>query len=48
MAFASLEESVQDRSIETGFSTINVDPTFDPLRPDPRFADLLRRVNLQP
>jgi serine/threonine protein kinase/Flp pilus assembly protein TadD len=46
-AFASLEESIKDRSIETGFSTINVDPTFDPLRSDPRFAGVLRRMNLQ-
>jgi len=47
-AFAYLEESLKDRSIETGFATINVDPTFDPLRSDPRFNDLVRRMNLQP
>jgi serine/threonine protein kinase/tetratricopeptide (TPR) repeat protein len=47
-AFAYLEENLKDRSIETGFATINVDPTFDPLRSDPRFNDLVRRMNLQP
>jgi TolB-like protein/Tfp pilus assembly protein PilF/predicted Ser/Thr protein kinase len=46
-AFEYLEKSFEDRSIETGFGTINVDPTFDPLRSDPRFADLVRRMNLQ-
>jgi eukaryotic-like serine/threonine-protein kinase len=47
-AFEYLEKSYQDRSIGTAFAVINTDATFDPLRSDPRFADLLRRMNLQP
>jgi hypothetical protein len=37
-----LEKGYQDRSI----NGIRAEPSFDPLRPDPRFADLLRRMNL--
>ena len=44
-AFEWLEKGYEDRSIGTH---IKVDPIFDPLRSDPRFADLLRRMNLQP
>ena len=43
-AFESLERGYEERLI----SVIRVDPAFDPLRSDPRFADLLRRMNLQP
>jgi hypothetical protein len=47
-AFEWLEKAFDDRSIGMSFGTIAVDPVFDPLRSDPRFHDLLRRMNLQP
>jgi serine/threonine protein kinase/tetratricopeptide (TPR) repeat protein len=43
-AFEWLEKSYEERSI----GAIKVNPIYDPLRSDPRFADLLRRMNLQP
>jgi tetratricopeptide (TPR) repeat protein len=43
-AFEWLERGYEERSVVA----INVNPVFDPLRSDPRFADLLRRMNLQP
>jgi len=46
-AFEWLEKGYEERSIGLGFG-INPDPIWDPLRSDPRFADLLRRMNLQP
>jgi tetratricopeptide (TPR) repeat protein len=46
-AFEWLEKSYADRTIGVG-STLKTDPAFDPLRPDPRFASLLRRMNLEP
>ncbi len=46
-AFEWLEKSYDDRSIG-GLTCVKVNPLFDPLRSDPRFADLLRRMNLQP
>jgi eukaryotic-like serine/threonine-protein kinase len=46
-AFEWLKKSYEERSIAL-FSDIKLDPAYDPLRSDPRFADLLRRMNLQP
>jgi tetratricopeptide (TPR) repeat protein len=43
-AFEWLEKGFDDRSIYD----IDAYPMFDPLRSDPRWIDLLRRMNLQP
>jgi serine/threonine protein kinase/tetratricopeptide (TPR) repeat protein len=43
-AFEWLEKAYEERSI----GAIKTVPVYDPLRSDPRFADLLRRMNLQP
>jgi eukaryotic-like serine/threonine-protein kinase len=45
-AFACLENAYEQR--ETRVVKVNVVPFFDPLRSDPRFADLLRRIGLPP
>jgi TolB-like protein/DNA-binding winged helix-turn-helix (wHTH) protein/tetratricopeptide (TPR) repeat protein len=44
-AFAWLEKAYAER--DSYLPLINVDPFFDPLRPDPRFHDLLRRMRLR-
>jgi TolB-like protein/tetratricopeptide (TPR) repeat protein len=43
-AFAVLEQAFAERRGDLGFMRVN--PKFDNLRPDPRFADLLRRMGL--
>ncbi len=47
-AFEWLEKAYEDRSAGSSFVKVKVDPVWDPMRSGPRFADLLRRMNLQP
>ncbi|HEY7369899.1 MAG TPA: protein kinase [Thermoanaerobaculia bacterium] len=42
--FALLEDAFRERS--HGLTFLKVDPKFDPVRSDPRFTDLVRRVGL--
>jgi hypothetical protein len=43
-AFSWLRKAVGDRSVWLIY--LNVDPIFDSLRTDPRFADVVRQVAL--
>jgi tetratricopeptide (TPR) repeat protein len=44
-AFACLERAFQSRS--GGLIYLHIDPGYKPLRDDPRFADLVRRIGLR-
>ncbi len=46
LAIEWLTKAIDERDRGVGWA--NVDPRFDPLRDDPRFLDLLRRMNLMP
>ena len=41
-AFVWLEKAFEER--QTGLVQLHVDPQFEPLRPDPRFGEMVRRV----
>ena len=42
-AFVWLEKAYEERVSQLVY--IQIDPVFDPLRSDPRFQDLVRRMN---
>lgn len=45
-AFAQLEDAYKERFASLAY--LRIDPLYDDLRSEPRFADLIRRVNVKP
>jgi tetratricopeptide (TPR) repeat protein len=45
-AFEWLQRALEEKDL--GMVFLKTNPLFDPLRPDPRFAGLLRQMNLEP
>ncbi len=45
-AFEQLEKAYEEHNVD--LTSIRTHPAYDPLRDDPRFQDLLRRMNLMP
>ena len=51
MAFKALQKSYEERGLRVLAGSgvdLKTSPLIGPLRSDPRFTDLLRRMNLQP
>jgi hypothetical protein len=44
-AFAALEQAYRDRS--AGLIYLHVDPSYDPLRKDERYRELVERIGLR-
>jgi hypothetical protein len=47
-AFKWLEKAFDEKDTNLVVPGLQFDPMLEPLRSDPRYADLLRRMNLSP